>query len=331
GGRAPDRQRHQVPPGRGADRRVGPHLGEADRDRERATEERDERGQRAGVVGVLPAQSPQQRAQPAHPAHATHPSTAASGRCRSKDVRRPAAGSGHRRTRAGRRPHDAEVMPTDLLAPLVGLALVDSTSFGTLLIPLWLMLAPGRLRVHRVLLFLGTVATYYLVLGIALLAGATRLADALGDFLATPTAAWLQLALGVGLFVLSFRIGREEKPAEQQAPAEQHAVAHAGAAGGPVTPSAPAAEPRPGRVTRWRARAMTAEGAGSLAALVGLALGAAAIETASMIPYLTAIGLLTASDLDLAGGAVVLVGYCLVMILPALVLLAGRVLAYRWL
>jgi len=222
-------------------------------------------------------------------------------------------------------------MPTDLLAPLVGLALVDSTSFGTLLIPLWLMLAPGRLRVHRVLLFLGTVATYYLVLGIALLAGATRLADALADFLATPTAAWLQLALGVGLFVLSFRIGREEKPAEQQAPAEQHAVAHAGAAGGPVTPSAPAAEPRPGRVTRWRARAMTAEGAGSLAALVGLALGAAAIETASMIPYLTAIGLLTASDLDLAGGAVVLVGYCLVMILPALVLLAGRVLAYRWL
>src|SRR5690606_4416721 len=123
----------------------------------------------------------------------------------------PAAGSGHRRTRAGRRPRDAEVMPTDLLAPLVGLALVDSTSFGTLLIPLWLMLAPGRLRVHRVLLFLGTVATYYLVLGIALLAGATRLADALGDFLATPTAAWLQLALGVGLFVLSFRIGREDR------------------------------------------------------------------------------------------------------------------------
>lgn len=75
---------------------------------------------------------------------------------------------------------------------------------------------------------------------------------------------------------------------------------------------------------------MGAEGGGSLVALVGLALAAAGIETASMVPYLSAIGLLTASDLTLTSGIPVLVGYCLVMILPALVLLALRVLAYRW-
>ena len=38
------------------------------------------------------------------------------------------------------------VMPTELTLPLIGLALLDSTSFGTLLIPLWLMLAPEVVR-----------------------------------------------------------------------------------------------------------------------------------------------------------------------------------------
>lgn len=216
---------------------------------------------------------------------------------------------------------------TELLAPLAALALVDSTSFGTLLIPLWLLLAPGRLRVHRVLIFLGTVAVYYFALGVALLAGATWMADTLGGFLATPAAAWLQLALGVGLFLLSFKL-EPKKPKE--ANVEASVSAQPSSAVGESTASAePApAAPRPGRVTRWRAEAMGAEGAGSLLALVGLALAAAGIETASMLPYLSAIGLLTASDLTLAAGVPVLAGYCLVMILPALVLLAVRVLAY---
>ena len=69
---------------------------------------------------------------------------------------------------------------------------------------------------------------------------------------------------------------------------------------------------------------------GSLAALLGLALAAAGLETVSMVPYLSAIGLLTASELSWASGVVVLAGYCLVMIAPALVLLALRVVAYRW-
>lgn len=218
-------------------------------------------------------------------------------------------------------------MSPELLLPLVGLALIDSTSFGTLLIPLWLMLSPGRLRPHRVLLFLGTVGVYYLVLGVALLAGATRLASALNGFLATPVAAVLQLALGVGLFLLSFRIGRKEPAATKT---EATVPAGASSAVGSVAPLSEPDPRKPGRVTRWRARAMGAEGTGSLAALIGLALGAAALETASMLPYLSAIGLLTASDLSLAAGAAVLVGYCLLMILPALVLLAARLLAYRW-
>ncbi|WP_156223729.1 GAP family protein [Pseudactinotalea suaedae] len=230
---------------------------------------------------------------------------------------------------------------TELLAPLAALALVDSTSFGTLLIPLWLMLAPGRLRAHRVLIFLGTVAAYYFVLGVALLAGATQVAGALGGFLETPAASWIQLALGVGLFLLSFMLD-PKKPATTtaaeggtaQVPTAQASVpaGASSAVGGStaVVSSETTSPPRPGRVARWRARAMGAEGGGSLVALVGLALGAAGIETASMLPYLSAIGLLTASEVTLASGVTVLAGYCLVMILPALVLLAFRVLAYQW-
>ena len=37
-------------------------------------------------------------------------------------------------------------MDAGLIGSLVLLALIDSTSFGTLLIPIWMMLAPGRLR-----------------------------------------------------------------------------------------------------------------------------------------------------------------------------------------
>lgn len=222
-------------------------------------------------------------------------------------------------------------MPTDLLLPLTGLALVDSTSFGTLLIPLWLMLAPGRLRAHRVLIFLATVALYYLVLGIVLLAGATQLADAFSGFLATRAAAWIQLALGAGLFLASFRIGRGDEVAPDKRPATALPVSARAddAAVGPTDSTPDSSAPRPGRVSRWRARAMGADDAGSLAALIGLALAAAGIETASMLPYLTAIGLLTATEVTVAGGATVLVGYCLLMTLPALVLLVVRVLAYR--
>lgn len=43
-----------------------------------------------------------------------------------------------------------------------------------------------------------------------------------------------------------------------------------------------------------------------------------------MVPYLGAIGLLTASGLGLGGSALVLAGYCFVMVLPALVMAAIR-------
>jgi CHASE1-domain containing sensor protein len=73
----------------------------------------------------------------------------------------------------------------------------------------------------------------------------------------------------------------------------------------------------------WRERA--AGGDGAVAGVAALALTAAAIEAASMLPYLAAIGIISSSDLSPSSSVVVLATYCLVMIAPALLLLAARV------
>ena len=183
-------------------------------------------------------------------------------------------------------------MDLELLAPLVVLALIDSTSFGTLLIPIWLMLHPGPLRAGRLLVFLGTVASFYFAVGVTVAVGADALLPNLAAIVDSRPFLWGQLTVGVALFFLSFRMGKKKD----------------GEAGG-------------GRLARWRERALTT---GSLAGLIGLALTAVAIELGSMLPYLAAIGLITTAQLPIVHVVVIMAGYCLVMILPALVLLGLR-------
>ncbi len=235
---------------------------------------------------------------------------------------------------AARPDRHGERVELSLIAPLVVLALIDSTSFGTLLIPVWFMLAPGGVRAARLLVFLGTVAGFYLGVGIALMSGATALLTSGPSVLDHPAVGVGQLVLGVALFIWSFFIGKKPKRTDQVrgAVATPSAGVTRGAGATDLPDGAPrqedAAPPRPGRVLRWRARAMGADGAG-WGALVGLALGAATVEVASMLPYLGAIGLLSAADLGTVQRVVVLAGYCLVMVLPALVLLALRLVASR--
>jgi len=230
-----------------------------------------------------------------------------------------------------------------LAGVLVVLALIDSTSFGTLLIPVWLLLAPGRLRAGRVLVYLGTVAAFYLAVGIVVLLGAGAFLDRFGDALDTRAAAIVQLLLGIGLFALSFRFdskraARRDARASAAAPATVGALpAGRGDATG-VTRGTTSA-PRPGRLSRWRERALGIEadaaGAGaeqarpSVLPLMGLALGAVALEVGTMLPYLAAIGLLTTSDVGWPATGGILAAYCVVMIAPALLLLLGRLVAAR--
>ncbi|MFF0722555.1 GAP family protein [Micromonospora sp. NPDC003816] len=155
-------------------------------------------------------------------------------------------------------------MSVALLLSLVGLALVDSTSIGTLFIPVWLLLAPGPVRLGRVSTYLGTIAGFYFVVGLLLYFGGSGLAEMWGGALDNRPVLWGQLALGVGLFVLSFRYDGKR-----------------GGGGG--------------RVLRWRDRATS--GDASARWLVGLAVFAALAEVATMLPYLGALGLLTTSGL----------------------------------
>jgi Protein of unknown function (DUF2910). len=191
-----------------------------------------------------------------------------------------------------------DAMDVDLLGPLVVLALIDSTSFGTLLIPIWLMLHPGPLRPGRLLVFLGTVAVFYFGVGAAMAAGAGAVLPNLAEIVDSRPFLWVQLTVGVALFFLSFRMG-PKKNGRNKENAE---------AGG-------------GRLARWRERALNT---GSVGRLIALALTAVAIELGSMLPYLAAIGLLATAQLPTGQVILIMAGYCLVMILPALILLATR-------
>jgi hypothetical protein len=197
--------------------------------------------------------------------------------------------------------------PAVLAGALAVLALIDSTSFGTLLIPVWLLLAPGRLRAGRVGVYLGTVAGFYLLVGIVVMVGGGAFLDRYSGVLDSRPVVLAQLVVGIGLFALSFRYDKKHvaRRAERQGD-------------------------RPGRLVRWRERAMgTDGGSGSVLPLAGLALGAAALEVATMLPYLAAIGLITTSDLATAPSIGVLAAYCVVMIAPALLLLLARLVAAR--
>ena len=87
----------------------------------------------------------------------------------------------------------------ETIGVLAALALVEPTSFGTLLIPIWLLLAPGRLRVSRLLTYLATVVVAYFAIGVVIMLGATAFLDAFGDALGSRTAYTVQLALGIGI------------------------------------------------------------------------------------------------------------------------------------
>ena len=193
-------------------------------------------------------------------------------------------------------------MTTAFIGVLVVLALVDSTSFGTLLIPIWLLLTPGKLRISRLASSLGTVVLFYFLVGLALAAGADSLVEALREPLDTvPSLAWriIQLVVGIVLIILSYvaesRIRRSR------------------------------ADGKVGRLEGWRSRALSDAGSGSAGSLVKLALVGTSIEMLTMLPYLAAIAMLTAADLSPLELTASITVYCLVMVIPAIVLCIGRI------
>lgn len=208
---------------------------------------------------------------------------------------------------------------------LAVLALVDSTSFGTLLLPVWLLMAPGRLRPARILLFLGTVAAFYFGVGLAILFGAGIVLENYAGLFDSRGFQVILLAAGAALLAWSFQL--EDKAKKEKA--ARVAALSARAPDGSAAPDGAPALP-PGRLAGWRNKAVGGDaGRSGAAALIGLALAAATLELATMLPYLGAIGLISASGLQWPVTGAVLAGYCLLMVAPALVLLFARLTAAR--
>ncbi|MEV0619045.1 GAP family protein [Nonomuraea sp. NPDC050404] len=182
-------------------------------------------------------------------------------------------------------------MTIALLLTLAGLALVDSTNFGTLGIPVYLMLALDRSRGTRLAIYLATVTGFYFLVGVALMLGLSAVMNAFGEALESRPALFVQLALGVGLFALSWRFDPKWR-AKRGLPQRTFEPK----VGGPRT-------------------------------MVLLGLTAAGLEVATMVPYLAAIGIMTTSGLPMAQWLPLLAAYVLVMILPVLVLIGVRALA----
>jgi hypothetical protein len=186
----------------------------------------------------------------------------------------------------------------------VGLALLDSSSVGTLGVPVW-MLVQQRVRVAAVLTYLAAVAAFYWVLGVVLLSGLDAVGGLGGGAAGLAGArplAWAQLGLGAALVLLSFAV--DSTPARERRARRR---------------------PGPRRVPRWTRTVVGPEA--TLGSVAVLAVGAGVVEAASMLPYLGAVGILTTSGVTLAWGALALLGYVVVMITPALLLLGARLLA----
>ncbi|MFC3382719.1 GAP family protein [Couchioplanes azureus] len=188
-------------------------------------------------------------------------------------------------------------MDATLLLSLAGLAVVDSTSIGTLFIPVWLLLAPGGVGARRLLGYLGTIAGFYFVVGLVLAVGGSRIASVVASGVASRPLLVAQFAVGVALFVLSFWVEKRRTAATAA-------------------------------VLRWRDRAVT--GASGAGALTGLALLAALAEVATMLPYLGAVGMMATADLPGWSIPALLAGYCGVMVLPALALFTARAYGPGW-
>ncbi|PWJ27152.1 Sap-like sulfolipid-1-addressing protein [Branchiibius hedensis] len=181
------------------------------------------------------------------------------------------------------------------LGVLAALALADSMSVGTLLIPLWFLTAPGVLRGRALATYLATVATAYLVIGVVLVSGGRAVLDRAGGLISSTPVLLGQLALGVGLF--AFGVGASSTPRGSS-----------------------------GRLREWRDR-VTGEGARN--SLMGLAIAAVVIEVATMLPYLIGTGLIARKASNLLVAVALVAAYCLVMILPAALATLARLAAHR--
>ena len=171
---------------------------------------------------------------------------------------------------------------------LIGLALLDSLSAGTLLIPVILLIVWQRMRLAPYLTYLGTIALSYFAIGYALFFGLRRAVDAVARVTSEEWFGWAMLVLGVLLAAYGILSPNPKKRTVEE-------------------------------VLKSRSEETERASAG-LAAMVGLAMGAAVIEVATMLPYLAATGIMQSLSVPPVAQVLILALYCVVMIAPALII-----------
>lgn len=178
---------------------------------------------------------------------------------------------------------------------LAVLGLIDGTSFGTLVIPLW-MTAAAPHSSRRVIEYLGVLLAFYWLIGVTVVVTGGAVVSMLSRMPLAPWWGWAQLAVGSIVLIAGFAVDRTASRRERPSP----------------------------RTERWRQRVVRAQGRHGTTAL---ALAAGLIEVGSMAPYLAALGMLIRSDLPVTASAALLLGYAALMIAPFLVIIGGRHLA----
>ena len=232
-------------------------------------------------------------------------------------------------------------MTPETLAQLGVLALVDSTSIGTLVIPVWLLMRRDAGRTTgKVAVYLGAVGVFYFIVGLLLLSGASGLGQMMGGGISTllevPAVQAVMIAAGAGMLLWSFKDslkkpGTEPGAAGPAGPQAAPGFAPNTAGGGdPQAGSARAtAVLQRSQATERRWQHRIGKALDTWGGLLGLALLAGLLELPTMLPYLAAVGLVTSSGTGWTMSAGVLGLYCLVMLLPAAVLLTARGLLGR--
>jgi len=229
-------------------------------------------------------------------------------------------------------------MTPETLAQLGVLALVDSTSIGTLVIPVWLLMRRDAGRTTgKVAVYLGAVGVFYFIVGLLLLSGASGLGQMMGGGISTllevPAVQAVMIAAGAGMLLWSFKDSLKKPGTEPGAAGPQAAPGFAPNAAGGGDPQAGSARAtavlQRSQATERRWQHRIGKALDTRGGLLGLALLAGLLELPTMLPYLAAVGLVTSSGTGWTMSAGVLGLYCLVMLLPAAMLLTARGLLGR--
>ncbi len=207
-----------------------------------------------------------------------------------------------------------DIMTGNPEVSLIILALVDSTSIGTLIIPLWLLLRGRREAIGKVLAYLLAIAGFYWVIGVLLRSGLLLIDTSIFEHRFFRIAGLLAGVLMI-IWALSYRTDA------QKAAAARKKVSAGSAA---TTEQVPESEQVPRRLRKALAGALDTR-----TGVIVLALVAGLLELPTMLPYLAAIGVMQGAGWHTGVQLLALVGYCLVMILPGFILVGARMVAGR--